>query len=178
MDKQDIQRRLTENGFSGPDAVTRFQRAFANQGAPLDDDGIAGPLTQAALMFLPNLSPHFTAQETACKHCGQVGVRRELLEALEALRTSLGRPVSLVSVYRCPAHNKAVGGAQDSMHVLGAAADLRTVVSISAARRAKRFSGIGTRGSLASHIDVRHLMGSANRTPRATPANPERWVYS
>jgi uncharacterized protein YcbK (DUF882 family) len=74
-----------------------------------------------------NLSPHFSAHEFRCK-CGRCDYDRPtpaLLDALEAFRARVGRPVVVSSGLRCPAHNKAVGGAADSKHVTGQAADVR-----------------------------------------------------
>lgn len=51
---------------------------------------------------------------------------RRLAEQLEVLRASLGgRPIKIMSGYRSPEHNKAVGGAKHSQHVLGRAADIQ-----------------------------------------------------
>jgi uncharacterized protein YcbK (DUF882 family) len=36
---------------------------------------------------------------------------------LEEIRTHFDRPIHILSGYRCPAHNKAVGGAPDSQHM-------------------------------------------------------------
>lgn len=168
-----------ENGFI---TVSAFQRAYNGPGLPLTIDGILGPLTIAATELLPLVSAHFEASELWCHHCHQVAVRRELLVGLENLRRAWGRPIVLSSAYRCPAHNAAVGGAKQSMHVLGAAADieiLRTKIPMSVAEGAYQFSGIGTRlqGQLASHVDVRHLMGRANLTPLATVVKPFIWPY-
>ncbi len=44
-------------------------------------------------------------------------------QALEAVRSLLGKPLLISSGYRCPALNKAIGGAVGSAHVLGYAAD-------------------------------------------------------
>jgi uncharacterized protein YcbK (DUF882 family) len=43
---------------------------------------------------------------------------------LEELRAALGRPVVITSGYRCPEHNKAVGGVPRSPHMLGRAVDI------------------------------------------------------
>lgn len=48
----------------------------------------------------------------------------ELAIALEAVRARLGYPIVISSGYRSPDLNKAVGGAPNSAHVLGWAADL------------------------------------------------------
>lgn len=69
-------------------------------------------------------SEHFSEAELACHHCGQNNVRQELLNALEEFRTKVGGPVHVNDAYRCPIHNAEVGGAKNSQHVLGLAADI------------------------------------------------------
>lgn len=46
---------------------------------------------------------------------------------LDPLRKKWGRPIIVTSGYRCPKLNKAVGGASNSAHMYGQAADIRTV---------------------------------------------------
>ena len=46
-------------------------------------------------------------------------------QVLEPLRTALGKPVTINSCYRSPELNKAVGGAANSQHVSGQAADIK-----------------------------------------------------
>lgn len=48
-------------------------------------------------------------------------------EVLDPLREAWGAPIIVTSGYRCPKLNKAVGGAKTSQHVLGQAADIKTV---------------------------------------------------
>lgn len=43
---------------------------------------------------------------------------------LQPLRDALGTPIKVNSGYRCPALNKAIGGAKTSLHTLGKAADI------------------------------------------------------
>lgn len=43
---------------------------------------------------------------------------------LEQVRAMIGVPIIVSSGYRCPALNRAVGGAKNSAHVLGMAADI------------------------------------------------------
>lgn len=45
---------------------------------------------------------------------------------LDPLREAWGNPIMVSSGYRCPALNKAVGGANSSQHKLGQAADIHT----------------------------------------------------
>ncbi|WP_243153072.1 D-Ala-D-Ala carboxypeptidase family metallohydrolase [Sporotomaculum syntrophicum] len=48
-----------------------------------------------------------------------------LVQLLEQLREQLGdKPVVITSAYRCVAHNRAVGGARQSQHLPGNAADI------------------------------------------------------
>lgn len=74
-----------------------------------------------------NISPHFTAGEFFCRHCHKLppqGIDKKLLNKLEELRMYFRKPVHINSGYRCPFHNKQVGGVQDSQHVKGKAADI------------------------------------------------------
>ena len=48
---------------------------------------------------------------------------------LQSLRDYLGRPININSAYRCPKHNKKIGGVETSQHILGKAADI-TVQSL------------------------------------------------
>lgn len=67
---------------------------------------------------------NFHPREIACKHCGEIWVDWHALVCLQALRNQLDRPVALTSAYRCSTHNKAVGGARHSMHLVGKAFDV------------------------------------------------------
>lgn len=46
---------------------------------------------------------------------------------LDPLRELYGKPIIVTSGYRCPKLNKAVGGATNSQHTKGEAADIRSV---------------------------------------------------
>jgi uncharacterized protein YcbK (DUF882 family) len=50
---------------------------------------------------------------------------RILAGQLQALRDHLGKPIKIVSGYRSKEHNLKIGGALDSFHVRGMAADIR-----------------------------------------------------
>ena len=45
-------------------------------------------------------------------------------EVLDPVRRKIGKPIVVNSGFRCPLHNKAVGGATSSQHVKGEAADI------------------------------------------------------
>ena len=85
-----------------------------------------------------NLSPHFSLAELVAS---QVATRKgidnapaaaivanltRLAALLEQVRALVGAPIAISSGYRSPALNKAVGGAANSAHVLGLAADIST----------------------------------------------------
>lgn len=68
--------------------------------------------------------PNFTAKEMACQHCGADGVKPELMDKLQELRTRYGKPMTITSGYRCPKHPVEVNKAAPGAHALGLAADI------------------------------------------------------
>lgn len=69
--------------------------------------------------------PNFSFDELKCRRTGLLVRNEDALDALQALRDLLGVPLHVVSAYRSPAHNRAVGGAPASLHMEGRAFDLR-----------------------------------------------------
>ena len=73
------------------------------------------------------LSAHFNVQEFKCK-CGQshdILISDELIQKLEELYIALGcSKIIVTSGYRCPEHDKAVGGTSSGQHTKGTAADV------------------------------------------------------
>ena len=73
----------------------------------------------------------FKEKELCCKCCGQLPpLARENMEALvenvlDPLRERYGKPIVVNSGYRCAKHNREVGGATNSQHMCGEAADIR-----------------------------------------------------
>lgn len=67
---------------------------------------------------------YFGESEFLCPCCGYGLVDTELLILLDRIRGHLGIPIKVNSGYRCPAHNKAIGGADLSRHLIGCAADI------------------------------------------------------
>lgn len=88
----------------------------------------------------------FSGSELACHCCGEVLVSVIALNALDALRRAADRPLYVVSGYRCPEHNKAVGGAPLSYHMRGEAFDIAcprgSMGALVALAREVGFSGI------------------------------------
>lgn len=75
-----------------------------------------------------HLSPNFRLAEFQCNHCGALpstGIKGELIDILEDVRRHFGnKAVNINSGYRCATHNRNVGGAKNSQHLFGSAADI------------------------------------------------------
>lgn len=102
-----------------------------------------------------DLSEHFSRSEFECRHCGAVRVSCVLLDRLERLRSIVKRPIRVVSGHRCARWNRSVGGAARSRHVIGDAADIEPRIATLTQAEAAGFTGIGTRGPWAVHVDTR-----------------------
>lgn len=72
------------------------------------------------------LSENFKVREFAC-HDGSdtVLIDTELVDILQAIRDAFGKPITINSAYRNAKYNKKIGGATNSQHVYGKAADIR-----------------------------------------------------
>ena len=68
--------------------------------------------------------PNFSPAEIACRGTGRLLVHEGALDALQALRDRLGKPLIVRSGDRSPEHNRAVGGARASKHLDGTAFDI------------------------------------------------------
>lgn len=103
--------------------------------------------------------PHFPPREMACRGSGAVKVDTELMDRLEALRAKLGVPLWVTSGYRVEWYNAQVGGAKNSQHLYGKAADI-AVMNVNPndlIREAEKlgFGGIGTYSEQGFvHVDV------------------------
>lgn len=74
--------------------------------------------------FVMTGSRYFLLQELASPDTGEIAVHPRLLYFLDHARDQLRRPIIVTSGYRTEAHNRAVGGAPDSQHLYGRAADI------------------------------------------------------
>lgn len=72
-----------------------------------------------------NISQNFNRHEFRCKDlCGLDSIDHQTLQLLELIRAKFGRPVKVHSGHRCAVYNRRVGGAKDSQHLWGRAADI------------------------------------------------------
>ena len=72
------------------------------------------------------LSPAFRVREFRCRDGSDaIMIDQTLVVLLQAIREHFGKAVTITSGYRTAAHNKSVGGAKSSQHLLGRAADIQ-----------------------------------------------------
>jgi len=117
---------------------------------------------------------HFTDHELRCRcGCGEVLMADGFMRRLESIRVAYAKPMRLTSAYRCPAHDKEIGGA--GVHPTGRAVDV--LVSGGDARRLLEIAvthgitgvGVSQRGPHGSrflHLDDTH-----------GPTRPWVWSY-
>jgi len=170
------QTRVSIDGEFGPGtaaAVKRFQAAYG-----LTADASVGPSTQAKLNALEQSDGstlHFNFSEFTDRDSGtfsggklstasvKENVRR-MMYKLEALRKKLGdRAITVNSGFRSIAHNAEIGGASDSMHMYGTAADLDvpgvTYKTVYQRAETSGFSGLETYTADHQHVDSRADLG-------------------
>lgn len=111
------------------------------------------------------LARNFTLDELACK-CGcetnASDIDSNFIYQLQKLREAFGLPIYINSGYRCPEHNKAIGGSKNSQHMFGKAADLDLTRYNAADKyrlmqlvfRLGTFRGVGIESSFV-HVDTR-----------------------
>ena len=156
-------------------AVRLFQSAYG-----LSSDAAVGPGTQTQLNALQQSdgsTVHFNFSEFSDRVSGtfaggkvstaaaKENARRAMYK-LEALRKKLGNvPITVNSGFRSIAHNASVGGASDSMHLYGTAADLGVpgVANRTVYQKAETcgFSGLETYTEDHQHVDSRADLGRA-----------------
>lgn len=95
------------------------------------------------------IQPNFQISEFKCKcnnsTCTCTWHDPLLSDYLQKIRNHFGKAVTITSGYRCPSHNTAIGGATNSYHTRGEAADI-TVKDTTPAEVAKYAESIGIKG--------------------------------
>ena len=97
------------------------------------------------------LTENFNLREFMCSHCGSVIIDPELVRRLQKMRDELGEPIRINSAYRCPDYNRQIGGASNSQHTTGRAADL---AGTHLAELAEKYFFDGGIGLYTNHIHV------------------------
>ena len=114
------------------------------------------------------LSENFNSLEFDCHGsgcCSETIINPKLVEYVQQIRDHFGKSITVTSAYRCPTHNKRIGGATGSRHSKGDAADI--VVSDVAPREVAKYAesigikGIGLYETSAdgyfTHVDTRDV---------------------
>lgn len=92
------------------------------------------------------LSKNFKVREFACNDgSDKILIDLELVAILQNIRDHFGAPITITSAYRNPTYNAQIGGASNSYHTKGMAADI-SVSGVSPNEVAKYAETIGVRG--------------------------------
>lgn len=102
-----------------------------------------------------DIAKNFNRAEFRCRHCGRLdALDDDLVKSLQRLRDIVGKPLNIVSGYRCCTANANVGGTRYSQHLFGRAADIPGgYATVEQCRRAG-FVGIGVRAGRVIHVDM------------------------
>jgi uncharacterized protein YcbK (DUF882 family) len=82
---------------------------------------MSSPETNSLLTQNFHVSDHFLYSDFICPCCDRLKIIPAFyrhIGLLEQIRREAGFPILVNSGYRCPKHNKEVGGAADSWHLL------------------------------------------------------------
>ena len=75
---------------------------------------------------MSKLNKYFDRSEFECRcNCGFESVDAELLDSLTIIREHFNSPITITSGNRCKIHNTNIGGAKNSKHTKGIAADFK-----------------------------------------------------
>ncbi len=163
-------------GSKSTAATKRFQSDYG-----LEDDGVCGTATEKALTHAVAYGmpvkkaesatgdfwdgvKYFKRNEFHCK-CGKCGgfpvePDEKLVKLLVQIREHFDSPVTITSGVRCKTHNANVGGASNSQHLYGTAADFKVKgktpkeVAAYCETLLPKSGGIGIYSSWV-HVDVR-----------------------
>lgn len=110
----------------------------------------------------PQLTNNFKLSEMTCKcGCGGSILHPEGIALLQKIRDHFKKPITICSNYRCPKHNKAIGGDQHSFHLTGEAWDIKVSgvdpLTVGKYALAIGFKGVGVythNGDCFTHVDI------------------------
>ncbi len=121
-----------------------------------------------ALHHNGHVSRFFRFVEFKSKGNGWIKMSRRHIWCMDRYRERFG-PTAVISGYRDPAHNRHVGGATRSRHMMGDACDVRPVATVAQVRELNLFTGIGFNANTGrvAHVDTRP----------GDPRHPTIWKY-
>lgn len=115
---------------------------------------------------------HFNSKEFSCQcsypECIEQKISKKLVEDLETCRQEFKQSVIINSGYRCSKHNEDIGGAKNSQHKNGKAADTRPKLLTTDSMDewfkivSRTFKALGIAQSFI-HVDVREVEGSTRK---------------
>jgi uncharacterized protein YcbK (DUF882 family) len=76
------------------------------------------------IIGLTEIAPNLRLGEIVCPCCRRGAMHVDALAAWKRFRLRLGRSIKVTSGFRCAAHNTAVGGEEQSRHLIGLAFDM------------------------------------------------------
>lgn len=115
---------------------------------------------------------NFTEEEFRCRcSCGETKVTKQFMDALQALRSEFGKPMTITSGYRCEEHPVEKIKPVPGSHAQGKACDIlikngRDRYQLVTLARKHGFVGIGVSDDFV-HLDVGHEHGN----------RPAMWTY-
>lgn len=111
---------------------TILKKLFGNEQTTSDSEIIEPlmPLIDAVEDQTETVPNYFSDKELMCKcGCKEVRMDEEFMDKLNLARSFADKPWKVNSAYRCPKHNKAVGGGNNSTHMAGKAVDISAPTS-------------------------------------------------
>lgn len=137
---------LGSDGIFGPATETRILEVVASGELPAvkPEGGNTQDIGNAAAQYLQadgyyriprgvdvQLSKNLWAHEVMCQGvgcCEESIISKRMVDTFQRIRDEYGEPIEIVTAdgsgYRCPIHNRAVNGADSSLHLTGSAFDL------------------------------------------------------